>query len=114
MEKSHLHFKKAHSKDQKRHYFAAGLGDTEEDAIWQVQVDAEGKVTTSLLSLAPIDFQRPIYDLDYWEREMAARAGQNKTGFLSKFVAEWKVLLGGVVLGIGLTFLLMRFRRKPR
>ncbi len=103
-----------HSQDQKRHYFAAGLGDTEEDAFWQVQVDEEGKVSTSLLSLAPVEVQRPMYNLAYWEREMAARAGQNKTGFLSKFVAEWKVLLVGVVLGIGLAFLLMRFRRKPR
>ncbi len=103
-----------HSQDQKRHYFAAGLGDTEEDAFWQVHVDAEGKVTTSLFSLAPIDFQRPIYDLAYWEREMAARGGQDKTGFLDKFVAEWKVLCIGVLLGIGLAFLLMRFRRKPR
>ncbi len=103
-----------HSQDQKRHYFAAGLGDTEEDAFWQVQVDEEGKVTTSLLSLAPVEVQRPIYDLDYWEREMAARAGQHKTGFLDKFVAESKVLCIGVLLGIGLAFLLMRFRRKPR
>ncbi len=103
-----------HSKDQKRHYFAAGLGDTEEDAFWKVQVDAEGKVSTSLLSLAPVEVQRPIYDLNYWEREMAARAGQNKTGFLSKFVAEWRVLLVGVVLGIGLSYLLKRLRRRLR
>ncbi|MBL0017508.1 MAG: hypothetical protein IPP17_14005 [Bacteroidetes bacterium] len=103
-----------HSQDQKRHYFAAGLGDTEEDAFWQVQVDEEGKVSTSLFSLAPVEVQRPIYDLAYWEREMAARGGQDKTGFLDKFVAEWKVLCIGVLLGIGLAFLLMRFRRKPR
>jgi hypothetical protein len=103
-----------HSQDGKRHYFAAGLGDTEEDAFWQVQVDEEGKVSTSLFSLAPVDFQRPIYDLEYWKREMASRTAKNEPGFLSRLAGEWKVLCIGVLLGIGLAFLLMRFRRKPR
>lgn len=103
-----------HSQDKQRHYFAAGLGDTEEDAFWQIHVDDAGNVHPSLLSLAPTDFQRPIYDLAYWEREMATRSADSKSGFLSRFIAEWKVLLVGVILGVLILIVMQWLLRRKR
>jgi hypothetical protein len=61
------------SADSSRHFYAAGLGDSRHDALWRVDVSAEGDVSTHVMPLLPTQQARPdtAYGLAAWRRAMA-------------------------------------------
>jgi 3',5'-cyclic AMP phosphodiesterase CpdA len=98
-----------HSDDGRRHFYAAGLGDRPEDALWQVEVDRSGWVYPQVFWLAdPPPMLGGVFDLDFWRAEMRRRqevatrsfsarmkdfVQANGTGFLMGFFVGMAILV---------------------
>jgi hypothetical protein len=89
------------SQDGKRHFYAAGLGDCEDDAFWEVNVDSLGNVRANIFWLSPKPGEDSLtHDLDHWRKTMSNRYACNRPSYLAQLKANWKILLLGSVLGM--------------
>jgi hypothetical protein len=101
-----------HSADGKRHFYAAGLGDCADDAFWKVDVDGAGNVKPSVFWLnAQHPVTTEVYDVDYWRKKMAEMQPQLSESFWKR---QWKGLLVGTMVGMGLLVLFQWVIRRLR
>jgi hypothetical protein len=106
-----------HSVDNKRHFYAAGLGDCVDDAIWSVRVNGKKQVSAKLLMLNgynPHDLD--YYSLEGWRKRMQARQGFGESSLgkkIKEFLLVPKFWIGlglGVLLTLGISGLWRRLR----
>jgi hypothetical protein len=110
------HLFEGSSADSKRHFYAAGLGDSDEDAFWQVNIAADGAVRVLALPLFQPTTQvvGKAYGLEEWRLAAKMRATeeqhtQQTTGdSLLKSKKLWLGLGLGLCLGFALAWLLKR------
>lgn len=105
------------SRDSLRHFYAAGLGDRAEDALWQVRVDSLGEVKVEAFPLVDAKALDPHQDVHYWRGRMKEVMAENKApgglgfGQLLTTRSLWIGLILGAVIGV-LGMFLIRRRRK--
>ena len=100
-----------HSQDRNRHFYAAGLGDSETDALWQVEVYADGNVFPQLLRLGGTkDHELDYYNFWHWQDRMEARRYNERLGWDERIFAVlgsgkfWIGALSGLAIAFGVFF----------
>ena len=107
------------SKDGKRHFYAAGVSDSPEDAFLKLVIHSDGNIETSIFPLGTKEWG-PLseYNLEFWRKEVPKRRAAQELTFMQKISNTlyskkfWAgVLLGALAMGL---FGLMRFWWKKR
>lgn len=93
-----------HSADQKRHFYASGIGDRPEDAFLKIVIPDSGEVEVEIFPLGPQAWDSlDHYNLKFWESEIAQRRRGEDLSWMDKFERTiyakkfWAGMLSGIV-----------------